>query len=163
MVPQTTRGRGANIPSLLDLVLCYESTLIKDIEYQSPLGKSDHCIITFSYDIKCISSAYKVKRFFYDKGDYDSVKKYLRTINWYHLFDGKDVQVQQMWDILIEILLESEKKYIPNKVLEINGDTKYKEIFSIVIRQKIKKKHNLWKRYMCLAGAVGNVADSRSL
>ena len=50
-----------------------------------------------------------------------------------------------MWDILIEILLESEKKYIPNKVLEINGDTKYKETFSIVIRQKIKKKHNLWE------------------
>ena len=143
---ENTRGRGANIPSLLDLVLCYESTLIKDIEYQSPLGKSDHCVITFSYDIKCISSAYKVKRFFYDKGDYNSVKIYLRTINWYHLFDGKDVQ--QMWDILREILLESEKKYIPNKVLEINGDNKYKETFSIVIRQKIKKKHNLWKRYM---------------
>ena len=97
VIMETTRGRGANIPSLLDLVLCYESTLIKDIEYQSPLGKSDHCVITFSYDIKCISSAYKVKRFFYDKGDYYSIKKYLRTINWYHLFDGKDVQ--QMWDI----------------------------------------------------------------
>ena len=54
------------------------------------------------------------------------------------MFDGKDVQ--QMWDILIEILLESEKKYIPNKVFEINGDTKYKETFSIVIRQKIKKE-----------------------
>ena len=73
VIMENTRGRGANIPSLSDLVLCYENTLIKDIEYQSPLGKSDHCVITFSYDIQCISSAYKVKRFFYDKGDYNSV------------------------------------------------------------------------------------------
>ena len=53
-----TRGRADNFPSLLDLVLCYENSLIKDIEYQSSLGKSDHCIIKFSYDIKCISNAY---------------------------------------------------------------------------------------------------------
>ena len=79
VIMENTRGKGANILSLSDLVLCYESTLIKDIEYQSPLGKSDHCIIIFSYDIKCISSTYKVKRFFYDKGDYDSVKKYLKN------------------------------------------------------------------------------------
>ena len=57
---ENTRRRGANIPYLLDLALCYESTLIKDIEYQSTFGKSDQCIIKFSDDIKCISSAYKV-------------------------------------------------------------------------------------------------------
>ena len=53
-----------------------------------------------------------------------------------------------MWDIMSEILLENERMHIPNKVLEINGGTKHKETFSMVIRQKIKKKHNLWKRYM---------------
>ena len=122
---ENTRGRGDNIPSLLDLVLCYENGLVKDIEYQSPLGKSDHCIIKFSYNIKCISNAYKVNRYFYDKGDYNTIKICLRKINWYQLFDGKDVQ--QMWDIMSEILLENERMHIPNKVLEINGDTKCKE------------------------------------
>ena len=53
-----------------------------------------------------------------------------------------------MWDIMSEILLGNERMHIPNKVLEINGDTKYKETFSMVIRQKIKKKHHLWKRYV---------------
>ena len=146
VILENTRRRGDNIPSLLDLVLCYENSLINAIEYQSPLGKSDHCIITFSYDIKCISNAYKVNRYFYDKGDYNTIKICLRKINWHQLFDGKDVQ--QMWDIMSEILLENERMHIPNKVLEINGDIKYREAFSMVIRQKIKKKHNVWKRYM---------------
>ena len=44
-----------------------------------------------------------------------------------------------MWDIMSEILLENERMYIPNKVLEINGDTKYKETFSMVIRQKSRR------------------------
>ena len=67
---------------------------------------------------------------------------------WYILRRAHIGDVQQMWDIMSEILLENERMHIPNKVLEINGDTKYKETFSMVIRQKIKKKHNLWKRYM---------------
>ena len=87
-----------------------------------------------------------MNRYFYVKGDYNTIKICLRKTNWYQLFDGKDVQ--EMWDIISEILFENEKMYIPNKVLEINGDTKYKETFFMVIGQKIKKKHILWKRYM---------------
>ena len=130
----------------INLVLCCENSLIRDIEYQSPLGISDHGIIKFSYNIKCISNAYNVNRYFYVKGDYNTIKICLRKTNWYQLFDGKDVQ--EMWDIISEILFENEKMYIPNKVLEINGDTKCKETFFMVIGQKIKKKHILWKRYM---------------
>ena len=55
VILENTRGRGDNIPSLLDLVLCYENSLIKDIEYQSPMVK--------------VITAYKVNRYFYDKGD----------------------------------------------------------------------------------------------
>ena len=58
----------------------------------------------------------------------------------HQLFDGKDVQ--QMWDIMSEILLENERMYIPNKVLEINGDTKHKETFSMVIIPK-KSRRNI--------------------
>ena len=32
--------------------------------------------------------------------------------------------------------------------MEVNGEAKYKETFNITIRQNIRKKHNLWKRYM---------------
>ena len=62
------------------------------------------------------------------------------------MFIGKGVQ--QMWDILVETLKECETNFIPNKIVEVNGEAKYKETCHIAIRQNIKKKHNLWKRYM---------------
>ena len=86
-----------------NLVLCCENSLIRDIEYQSPLGISDHGIIKFSYNIKCISNAYNVNRYFYVNGDYNTIKICLRKTNWYQLSDGKDVQ--QMWDIISEIFI----------------------------------------------------------
>ena len=71
----------------------------------------------------------------------------MKEIDWKKMFIGKGC-VQQMWDLLVETLKECEARFIPNKIVEINVDTKYKETFNITIRKNIKKKHNLWKRYM---------------
>ena len=40
--------------SLLDLVLCYDAMLINNIEYHSPLGKSDHSVIYYNYQVECM-------------------------------------------------------------------------------------------------------------
>ena len=146
VIVENTRARGTNDPSLLDLVLCYDNMLINHLEYHSSLGKSDHSVICFNYQVKCVKCTYKLKKTFYDKGNYKEIEEYLNEIDWKHLFVDKDVQ--QMWNLLVETLKECETRFIPNKIVEINGDAKYKDTFNITIRENIKKKHNLWKRYM---------------
>ena len=42
-----TRARGTNKPSTLDLVMTNEEGMIQEIEYLSPLGKSDHTVLQF--------------------------------------------------------------------------------------------------------------------
>ena len=112
----------------------------------SPLGKSDHCVITFTYNITFESCSYKVKRTFYDKGDYAGIKKQLGSIKWDTLLSGKSVQSQ--WDVLTTIIKELEEQYIPSKIVDVNGDDRFGEKLPNHIRMQIKKKHNLWKRYM---------------
>ena len=85
-----------------------------------------------------------MKKTFYDKGNYKAIEEYLKDID--QMFIGRNVQ--QMWDLLVETLKECETRFIPNKIVEVNGEAKYKETFDITIRQNIRKKHNLWKRYM---------------
>lgn len=46
-VCQATRGRGVSSPSVLDLIMTKEESVISDIIYESLLGKSDHCVIVF--------------------------------------------------------------------------------------------------------------------
>ena len=45
---EPTRGQSTDNPSSIDLVL-NENMPVSDNEYQVPLGKSDHCVITFKY------------------------------------------------------------------------------------------------------------------
>lgn len=46
-----TRTRDNSEPSTIDLVFTNEEHMIDKIEYESPLGRSDHVVLTFNY--KC--------------------------------------------------------------------------------------------------------------
>ena len=61
IVDQNTRARGENNPSLLDLILCYDSAEIQNLNYLSPLGNSDHCMLLFDYKTLCEKISYKVE------------------------------------------------------------------------------------------------------
>ncbi|CAG2203305.1 unnamed protein product [Mytilus edulis] len=45
-----TRWRGTDTPHTLDLILTNEEEMINNLEYMSPLGKSDHCVLSFDYN-----------------------------------------------------------------------------------------------------------------
>ena len=47
VVKKATRWRGSDKSSILDLVITKDEAAIDNIEYQSLIGKSDHCVIMF--------------------------------------------------------------------------------------------------------------------
>ena len=49
LINKPTRWRGTDTQNILDLVIIKDENTIEDLEYQSPLEKSDHNVITFSY------------------------------------------------------------------------------------------------------------------
>lgn len=80
-VDQPTRRRGSDEPSLLDLVLTDELAQISDINYDSPLGKSDHCTLIF--DFNCyVERPALTEKFNYLNADYDSMLDELKNSNW---------------------------------------------------------------------------------
>jgi hypothetical protein len=48
-VSKSTRYRGSDTPSLLDLILTNEELMIEAITHQTPLGRSDHELLDFRY------------------------------------------------------------------------------------------------------------------
>ena len=146
IVDQNTRARGEITPSLLDLILCYDSAEIENSNYLSPLGKSDHCMLLFDYITLCEKISYKVEKKYYEKANYEALKKLLSEVDWKLTLQHKDVQAQ--WDTFDDIIKHYVKEYVPSCMVKKNRDSKYKELFPEYIRQKIKKKHNIWKRFM---------------
>ena len=47
---EPTRSRGSNTPSCIDLIFYNEEGMISDINLDSPLGKSDHSVIMFTFN-----------------------------------------------------------------------------------------------------------------
>ena len=125
------RAGGDNTPSLIDLILCYDPAEIENLKYLSPLGKSDHCIILFDYITFCEKKSSKAKKINYEKANYDAIKRHLAEINWKLLLNEKNVQSQ--WNIFDKIIKECENKHVPMKIVEMNRESKFKEL----LRKKI--------------------------
>ncbi|MFZ2537370.1 MAG: endonuclease/exonuclease/phosphatase family protein, partial [Oscillospiraceae bacterium] len=74
-----TRARGTDTPHILDLVLTNEP-FINNVEYFSPLGKSDHSVLLITTTLlNCIKTNRVRKNF--NKGDYDGLRNFL-TVDW---------------------------------------------------------------------------------
>ena len=79
--------------------------------------------------------SYKVKRIFYEKGDYVNIRQHLNNIDWKELMSGKDVQ--QKYDVFTEIVKLCEEKYIPSKIVISNLLNGYQTILGLLLERNI--------------------------
>ncbi|CAH8605723.1 unnamed protein product [Dicrocoelium dendriticum] len=78
---QPTRFRSNNQPSLLDLVLTNEELMVEHVEYDAPLGLSDHCVLRFDFICfaeKLVSTPTYTKRW----TDYGKLNLLISANNW---------------------------------------------------------------------------------
>ena len=121
-VDQPTHFRGEQRPNILDLILTNEEGMISDISYEAPLGKSHHTCIYFS--LNCYSEAPKkqVKKFLFDKGDYDKLRESVAHYDWEEDLTGKTCE--ESWELFETRVHKAMENNIPNHhMLRINqGD-----------------------------------------
>ena len=70
-----TRPRGDDEPHVLDLVITSDDN-VSALEYRSPLGKSDHSVISFECQVD-VPKVTKTSRFNYQKGEFDELRVFL--------------------------------------------------------------------------------------
>jgi len=106
-VSKPTRGN-----SVLDLVISREPDLVSGLEVIENLGKSDHNMVTFtahlSHDDPSSSRQFRD----YCKGDYQSIRDHLHTIDWDVFMSGDTLH---SWKKFKDLMLELEQRHIPLK------------------------------------------------
>ena len=91
-VKKATRARGTQNANILDSVLTDEADRIDDIEFTSPIGKSDHAVLIFEYLLKRDIN-YKPKFVYrFHKDDYEKMKNFL-NINWENEFSQNPASI----------------------------------------------------------------------
>ena len=82
IIDRPTRWRGTNIPNILDLVITKDETAVEDLEYQSPLGKSDYCVVYFNYVCSVILRSREKRRRNYKKANFTDMKYEISNTDW---------------------------------------------------------------------------------
>lgn len=143
-----TRFRNNQRPSMLDLIFSNDEFLVEDIEQFSPVGVSDHVLITFS--IKCqmeTSNTCDSQSFLYNIGDYDSMRSELASISWEEVFESKDLN--ERWDFFKNKLHECMDSYIPKRHFYTKNKRSDKPLWMTRKALKaVRKKHRSWAKYM---------------
>ena len=145
-VSQPTRQRGSDRPTLLDLLLVNDEYLVENIQYESPLGLSDHCMLVFEIMGTKEVKNQKIRRYFLHKANYDQVRNSLER-DWQDVLYQNGNDVNQLWEAFEQEVTRVQNQIIPNK--EVNPS---KKKWSFPLDQKtvelVKKKHRTWQRFI---------------
>lgn len=147
-VEQPTRKRGQDRPSLLDLIITNDSNLIEDINYESPIGNSDHCLLSFEYKCYIDRPKIKVKKYFHNKTDFNNIRNLL-NLDWDNILlpNGPQTDIDEIWSIFEKVINSAQDKSIPNKL--VNAERKKRSVpLDNITVASIRKKHRLWTRYI---------------
>ncbi len=146
-VDQPTRARNNDTPHILDLVLT-NYDYVENIDYKSPLGKSDHALLQIKCNRSISESEYNSDKLNFSKGNYLALKEALK-LDWDSIFLSCNNDVDQMWSVFKKIVQEQTEIFIP----VINNFNAWKKStwtrpISKDLCKLIKRKHRLWTRFI---------------
>jgi len=144
LILHPTRGRGLNKATTLDLLLTDNEDVIEDIKIESPLGKSDHALISLTMKVNRTSPNVRQK-VLYDKGNYEMMREYL-DVNWKEELDDHKNTPNKQWEILQAKINEAQNLFIPTK--QIGNNQKQRRQLDRKTIKKIRRKERIWKLYL---------------
>ncbi|XP_071160777.1 uncharacterized protein [Mytilus edulis] len=142
MVDQPTRYRINQEPSLLYLVLVNDKDFINNIEYQEPVGHSDHNVLVFDYKCYIKQEVSKSEKFNYFKADFEMLRQDL-NVNWEELLTDKNTE--EKVSAFMDRLQIAMNNHIPK--MKVSKKKFNKEPLSVEARRVIRKKHRAWEKY----------------
>ena len=143
-VDKATRQRGDDRPTLLDLVLINQEDWIDSIKHESPLGLSDHAVLTFEVTGSLRNQVKSTKRYCFNQADYDILRKEL-SVNWKNILDGKNTE--EMWQEIERRIKQAQGKAVPLKEYH-KGKIKGRVPLDNETVKLIRKKHRAWQRFI---------------
>ena len=117
-INKPTHFRGEQNPTLIDLILSNDRDFVFNIHHSAPFGLSHHSVISFSLNINQLKiSLPPVTKFILEKGDYLSMNKFLKNIDWQSLFNN-ETDVNALWDKVEKEILTARDRFIPKRIIK---------------------------------------------
>ena len=130
----------------LDLLFASNSSHIKNIQKNEPLGNSDHASITFQLQIPDFTKNYITYMrglFDFNRGNYEGLNKYLANISWITEFKkSADTGIDAIYSKFTDLVHHGMNCFIPKKNV-INKVDKYPVHIRKIIQYRDKLTKNI--------------------
>ncbi len=120
--------------------------MVSDIDYLSPLGASDHCVLAFDFNCYLTVDDKLHEKYMYDKGDYTQLASML-DIDWEAEFDQYRDDIDKQYEIFLTHYNNAVEQCIPRKTV-YGGTSSGQTRRDRNTLRKIKKKHRAWQRFI---------------
>ena len=150
-VKEPTRSRGLDEPSTIDLIFTNEENQVYQLDHCSPLGKSDHCVLSFSFQCY-INFATPTSRFRYESTDFNVMRHYVMQHNCFKDLSntalGNQNDVNSLWNKFKDVLLSLRNRFVPKRMSKNQlWKEKWKAPISEDLQNKIKEKKRLQRKW----------------
>lgn len=158
LVTQHTRFRQGNQPSFLDLILTNDETLVAQVDYEAPIGKSDHTCLTSTIQLETQNRHLITLRRNFKKADYDKINEMLRSTLPGSIMDQDCAENQ--FSILATAIMDAIHLHVPQT--KLNNWNLNKPWISQKTKDLIRQKMALWNRYR-ITGQDGTYNEYRKI
>ena len=110
-VTEPTHHRQGQTANTLDLIFTNGEELVSDLQYNEPVGKSHHSILTWTTTCYLQRAVTRTVKHCYNKGDFDSMRMLLSVIDWDRQLN--ELTLEEMWFEIKDSILEAVRKCIP--------------------------------------------------
>ena len=136
---------------MIDLIFTNEENQVSNLDHCSPLGKSDHCVLSFSFHC-CINFSAPSDRFRYESANFTTMRQYVMQNNSFNVITATTTtgnqDVNLLWNKFKNVLLNLRDLFVPRRKI---ANQKWKEKGSAPIsediRNKIKEKKHLHRKW----------------
>jgi hypothetical protein len=143
-VTEPTRVRGGQESSVLDYIITDEDNLVDDLNYEVPMGKSDHVCLTWRLGLEREELQQgPQEKFDYYRGNYEEISAALRAVDWDgRMGDGEDLE--KMWACFREMVTEVVNKWVPKRKIKRKTNRKVNWMTKET-KKRIKQRNKLWR------------------
>ena len=143
-----TRFREGQKPSRLDLVSTEDENSIDDITSHAPLGKSDHSVLTWTYQITNADQSQKVcsDKLNFHRGNYEAMNRSLAMVDWSIL---NNMEVDEMWTFIRDKLHDLIRSHVlKHQSRSVRLDPPW---WNRKLTRQVKRKMQAWNNYRALS------------
>ena len=134
--------------NMLDLVLCDQEGMVKEVTGEGRLGKSDHDIVSFLLCVQPNKTTNQRMTMDFRKAKFEVMRERMREIKWREILRDKDAN--EMWISIRGCMERLMSELIPRKKTKAKTNPQW---FDKSIKKSIEKKKQAWKRWKQTGGA----------